>query len=91
MAEECMLCRVEGRVQGVFYRASTQDRARALGLRGYVRNLPDGSVEVYACGEPVALQALKRWLWEGPPLAQVSAVRCEPADAQTVAGFQLRY
>ncbi|RZA16521.1 MAG: acylphosphatase [Lysobacteraceae bacterium] len=65
---------VRGQVQGVWFRASTRDRALALGLRGHARNLADGGVEVLAVGGPVALEALERWLHEGPPLARVDAV-----------------
>jgi acylphosphatase len=67
-------CHVSGRVQGVFYRASTRERARALGVTGYARNLPDGRVEVLACGAPSAVEALCSWLWQGSPASQVSAV-----------------
>lgn len=66
--------RVEGRVQGVWYRAATAQRAVALGLRGYARNLSDGSVEVLMAGEPAAVESLTEWLWTGPPLARVTAV-----------------
>ena len=90
MSEHCVLCRVEGRVQGVFFRATTQEQARALGLRGYVRNLPDGSVEVYACGDRVAVETLSAWLWEGPPYARVTRVRCEPAEPRAITGFHVR-
>jgi acylphosphatase len=67
-------CLVTGRVQGVFYRASARARASALGVTGYARNLPDGSVEVLACGEPAAVEALCAWLWQGPPAAEVARV-----------------
>ena len=67
---------MSGRVQGVFYRASTCQRAQELGCRGYARNLPDGSVEVLAVGEPAAVDALIEWLWQGPPAAHVSDVKC---------------
>lgn len=67
-------CLVAGRVQGVFYRASTRARAETLGVTGYARNLPDGRVEVLACGAATAVQSLCDWLWEGPPAAQVSVV-----------------
>jgi acylphosphatase len=73
-------CLVAGRVQGVFYRASAQSRARSLGVTGYARNLPDGRVEVLACGPREAVQALCDWLWDGPPAAHVTAV-----DVETVA------
>ena len=67
-------CHVSGRVQGVFFRASTRDRARELGVTGYARNLPDGRVEVLACGKPDAVEALCRWLWQGSPSSQVTTV-----------------
>jgi acylphosphatase len=78
-------CLVAGRVQGVFYRASTQARARSLGVTGYARNLADGRVEVLACGAPDAVQALCDWLWDGPPAAHVTAV-----DVERVAEESLR-
>ena len=62
---------VEGRVQGVFFRASTAERARSLGLAGHAINLPDGRVEVTAWGPDGALDRLARWLAEGPELARV--------------------
>jgi acylphosphatase len=67
-------CLVSGRVQGVFYRASTRQRALALGVTGYARNLADGRVEVLACGESAAVQALCDWLWTGSPASQVTSV-----------------
>lgn len=72
----CVRCRVSGRVQGVFFRASTRDRARELGIRGYAHNLDDGRVEVLACGPASAVQLLQDWLWQGPPSASVSDVQC---------------
>ena len=73
--------RVAGRVQGVWFRAATCERALALQLRGYARNLADGSVEVVATGEDAALAELERWLWQGPPLAKVSDVQRQPLEA----------
>ncbi len=68
---------VSGRVQGVFYRASTRERAQALGLRGSAINLPDGRVEVIVAGDAGAIEQLARWLWQGPPQAKVDGVeRC---------------
>jgi acylphosphatase len=78
-------CYVSGRVQGVFYRASTRDRALALGVGGYARNLPDGRVEVLAVGESDAVDALIAWLATGPPAAQVASVDVEEADPQAAA------
>jgi acylphosphatase len=69
-------CHVSGRVQGVFYRASTRQRAQELGCSGYARNLPDGRVEVLAVGDPVAVRALVDWLRQGPPAAHVTDVKC---------------
>lgn len=65
---------VSGLVQGVFYRQSTADAAAALGLRGWVRNLPDGRVEVLAEGERGALEALLAACRRGPPAARVAGV-----------------
>ena len=62
---------VQGRVQGVFYRASTARRARELGVVGWVRNEPDGSVRVVAEGPEAALAALVDWCKSGPPGARV--------------------
>lgn len=73
----CVRCIVIGRVQGVFFRASTRKQAELLGVTGYARNLSDGSVEVLACGEASAVERLQQWLWVGPSSARVSEVRCE--------------
>lgn len=79
---------VSGRVQGVFFRASTREQAQRLGLRGYARNLPDGRVEVLAVGEADAVDALARWLQHGPPQARVDGVEREVATDDGVgAGF----
>ncbi|WP_434991108.1 acylphosphatase [Xanthomonas melonis] len=69
---------VGGVVQGVWYRASTREQALALGLRGHARNQADGSVEVVAAGNAAALDALERWLWQGPPAASVVSVLRTP-------------
>jgi acylphosphatase len=65
---------VRGRVQGVFFRAATADEAQALALSGWVRNLPDGRVEIVAEGRRPALQALAAWAHQGPPAARVAEV-----------------
>ncbi len=70
-------CMISGRVQGVFYRASAAARAREAGITGYARNLPDGRVEVLACGTDVALEEFIAWLWIGPSAAKVSDVALE--------------
>jgi acylphosphatase len=78
---------VSGVVQGVFFRASTQARARELGLTGWAKNLADGRVEVVAGGDAEAIDALERWLHRGPPGARVDAVEREPFDAPPGDGF----
>jgi acylphosphatase len=83
-------CVVSGRVQGVWFRASTRDRARSLGLDGWVRNLPDGRVEVLVSGPEAQVEALCAWLWQGPPLARVDEVACEPAGVPAGPGFTTR-
>lgn len=65
---------VKGKVQGVFYRQSTKERATALSLSGWVRNEPDGSVLIEAQGEKDSLDALLAWCWQGPLQAEVSQV-----------------
>jgi acylphosphatase len=77
----CRRCLVSGKVQGVFYRASTAERARALGVTGYAKNLPDGRVEVLACGEEAQVKELIDWLRQGPPAAKVQHVDVEDTDA----------
>ncbi len=74
MAQRRVHAIVSGRVQGVSYRASTADEARHLGVRGWVRNLPDGRVELEAEGEPDQVAALLAWCQRGPPAARVTSV-----------------
>lgn len=81
---------VLGKVQGVWFRAATRERALKLGLRGEARNLSDGSVRVLACGDDEAVEQLQAWLAIGPPLASVSEVMREDIDASAVPpGFEL--
>jgi acylphosphatase len=89
-SSSCIRCLVSGRVQGVFYRASAQRKAAALGLAGWARNLPDGRVEVLASGPEDALKELQDWLWQGPPQAAVTGVLCEPAEHPATDGFEVR-
>ena len=76
---------VVGRVQGVCYRASTQEKAATLGLIGTVQNQSDGSVRVIAEGEQDALEALTEWCRQGPPFARVDDLSVQFSDA--VGGF----
>lgn len=77
-------CFVSGRVQGVFYRASTRQRAVQLSITGYARNLEDGRVEVLALGEPSAVHSLIDWLAVGPPAAQVARVEVTELDVDAI-------
>ena len=73
------ICWVSGRVQGVYYRGTARDRARATGVSGYARNLPDGRVEVLAQGEAAAVEAFIEWLWIGSLASKVTAVEVRDA------------
>lgn len=86
----CFRCLVAGRVQGVFFRASAREQALRLGLAGYARNHPDGRVEVLVCGEPDQVGQLREWLRNGPPMADVTGVACEPCAFQHLSGFETR-
>ncbi len=80
---------VSGKVQGVCFRAGTCDQALRLHLNGYAKNLADGSVEVLACGETAAIDALERWLHVGPPLARVSSVQRLAIELVQASGFRV--
>jgi len=85
----CKKCVVGGRVQGVFYRATAARRARELGLRGHARNLPDGRVEVLACGDSEVVEEFVSWLWIGSSASQVTSVEASdsPVSASLPSGF----
>lgn len=81
---------VSGKVQGVWFRAATCERALTLGLRGHARNRVDGTVEVLAAGEAEALDSLAQWLRVGPPLARVESLARTPASpAEAGPGFEI--
>jgi acylphosphatase len=82
--------RVSGRVQGVFFRGWTADQAQALGLGGWVRNLPDGSVEALVEGDATAVARLIDLMRGGPPAARVDDLTVEPATPSGAAGFTVR-
>jgi len=86
---KCVRCLVSGRVQGVFFRAATADEAARLSISGWAKNLADGRVEVMACGQPDALDALCEWLWTGPPAAAVSGVYLEHSSEAPPEGFRV--
>ena len=80
---------ISGRVQGVWYRAWTQETAIGLGLSGWVRNRRDGSVEAVFSGPAEQVEAMITACRKGPPLARVDDIAQRPAEAPTETGFQL--
>ena len=83
---------ISGRVQGVFYRASTRRTAEGLGLTGWVRNLPGSRVEVFAQGDDASLDDLVTWCHHGPPAAIVDSVDRASADPEPgLQHFEVRY
>jgi acylphosphatase len=82
---------VTGRVQGVFFRAWTQQQANELGVTGWVRNCPDGSVEAHLAGAEAAIQELVERLCDGPPSAVVSRVDLTEVDPEGIGGFEVRH
>jgi acylphosphatase len=87
-----VLLRIRGRVQGVCYRASACDEARALALGGWVRNCSDGSVEAMAVGTTEKIEAFIGWCWRGPSAARVEQVQVTEMPATAPAqGFDIRY
>ncbi|MDQ2983013.1 MAG: acylphosphatase [Actinomycetota bacterium] len=82
--------RVRGRVQGVFFRAELRDRAASLGLAGWVRNMPDGTVEAVVEGEPERVESLVRWSERGPSGASVEGVDVDWQEPVGETGFSVR-
>jgi acylphosphatase len=82
--------KVSGRVQGVFYRASTHDEAQRLGVKGFVKNEPDGSVYIEAEGENTVLEALIEWCRQGPPAARVSNVEVQEGTWRGFSEFAVK-
>jgi acylphosphatase len=89
-----MICRyyyVSGRVQGVYFRGSTQRQAQSLGITGWVRNLSDGRVEVFACGDAVSIDRLENWLRIGPQWANVANIEISnEKPTVTPSSFEVR-
>ena len=81
---------ISGRVQGVWFRDSCRARARADGVKGWVRNLIDGRVEAVFEGTPDAVDRMVAWCHEGPPRAHVTDVESRPEAPVGEQGFELR-
>jgi len=90
--ENRLQVKISGRVQGVWFRASTRDEAVLLGLTGWVRNLPDGRVEAVFEGPEETLQQMLAWCRQGPPSARVDAVETEWSPGKgEFTDFSIRY
>jgi len=85
----CVRCIVYGKVQGVFFRASTREQASRLNIKGHAKNLSNGSVEVIASGEVHSVEQLKEWLHHGPKNSNVKDVECEILNDQQTINYQL--
>jgi len=81
---------VRGTVQGVAFRWHAKQRARELGLVGWIRNLADGSVEAWIEGEPAVVEEMLAWLRRGPPAARVEGVDVVDAQASDAVRFEAR-
>ena len=82
---------VSGRVQGVFFRAWTRERAEALGVTGWIRNCPDGHVEAHVEGDEAAVEQMLGLLRRGPPSAQVEQLRTWDVEPCEFDGFEVRH
>ena len=81
---------VSGHVQGVFFRDSTREKAQALGLAGWVRNLPDGRVEAVFEADGDRVEETVSWCKDGPPDARVQDVSSENEEPENLGGFEVR-
>ena len=91
MADPARRVRVTGRVQGVFFRAWAQQQAKELGVKGWVRNADDGSVEAQLEGDEAAVKALIDRLHEGPPSAEVEDVEVTDTVSEGLGAFEVRH
>jgi len=90
MANICKHYYVTGKVQGVWFRATAQEKARAHNLTGWVRNTYDSRVEITACGEEADLAEFETWLQKGPPGAHVNGVEENPLPERHFLDFDIK-
>ena len=90
MNQRAINCFITGRVQGVGFRMATSKKSESLGITGWVRNLDDGRVEVYACGNKAMFGEFRKWLGHGPGMAKVINVECAAADYSETKDFSIR-
>ena len=88
--KKTMHCFVSGRVQGVCFRMATREQAMLQGITGWVRNLPDGRVEVMASGDDWQLQQLKEWLKNGPEMARIMDLNISMVEHNEFDDFTIR-
>ena len=89
----CCRLVISGMVQGVFYRHHCREKAEELNLKGFVKNLSNGRVEVVADGKKEAIEKLIEWCWKGSPAASVKNVKVEELkdNKEAFDGFEIRY
>ncbi len=85
----CCLANVSGKVQGVYFRATCQQKAIDLQLSGYAKNLADGDVQVLMCGEETNVKAMLEWLSIGPSQAEVANVQSQEVEYQSLNHFSI--
>ena len=83
--------RIFGRVQGVFFRQWAVNQARSLGVSGWVRNAPDGTVEAHVCGDEAAVAKMIAAMHQGPSQARVEDVIVDPIEPEDASGFSVRH
>ena len=86
-----MKLRISGKVQGVFFRAGALEEAKELGVTGWIKNNPDGTVELHAEGPEAALEQFIEWCHDGPRGAQVKAIEATPESEQGFLSFDIRH
>ncbi len=90
MTSCCIHAIVSGKVQGVFFRDCTQKKATALNITGWVKNLPDNTVELIACGAKQNINEFTKWLWQGSPNSHVRNVEWQEIEPQNHNTFEVR-
>ena len=80
---------IHGKVQGVFYRASTKEKAEELGVKGFVRNEPDGTVYIEAEADPQTLEKFIAWCGEGSPAADPTKIDKKEDEVKNFTGFRV--
>lgn len=88
--KEQALIRISGKVQGVWFRKYTCDKALELALTGWVKNEPDGSVLILACGQPDHLSAFLRWCHQGSPMSRVDHIAVDYQEPENWHSFSIR-